>query len=90
MFTCWFFIECCKDRLQQTKCGIFGKEISNHVNPWHINVLYHFVKVMVEDKKVLLENIDTLKNVADSLTKYVSIEKFSSCRESIDIDYLNM
>jgi hypothetical protein len=29
---------------------------------------------MVEEKKVLLEKVDTLKNVADSLTKFVSIE----------------
>ena len=36
---------------------------------------------MVEDKKVLLEKVDTLKNVADSLTKSISIEKFSWCRE---------
>jgi hypothetical protein len=32
---------------------------------------------MVEDKKVLLEKLDTLKNVADSSTKSVSLEKFS-------------
>ena len=35
---------------------------------------------MVEDKKVLLEKVDTVKNVADSLTKSVSTEKFSWCR----------
>ena len=31
---------------------------------------------MVEEKKVLLEKVDTMKNVADSLTKSVSTEKF--------------
>jgi hypothetical protein len=35
---------------------------------------------MVEEKKVLLEKVDTLKNVADSLTKSVSTKKFSWCR----------
>jgi hypothetical protein len=35
---------------------------------------------MVEEKKV-----ETLKNVADSLTKFVSIEKFSWCRETMGI-----
>ena len=45
---------------------------------------------MVEDQKVLLEKVDTLKNVADSLTKSVSTEKFSWCRESMDIDALNL
>jgi hypothetical protein len=34
------------------------------------------VRDMVGDKKVLLEKVDTLNNVADSLTKSVSIEKF--------------
>jgi hypothetical protein len=38
---------------------------------------------MVEDKKVLLEKGDTLKNISDSLTKSMSIEKFSWCRESM-------
>ena len=37
----------------------------------HIDVQYHFVRDMVEGMKVLLEN------VADSLTKSVSTEKFS-------------
>ena len=56
----------------------------------HIDVQYHFVRDMVEDKKVLLEKVDTLKNVADSLTKSVSIEKLSWCRESMGIDALNL
>ena len=50
---------------------------------------YHFVRDIVEDKKVLLEKVDTLKNVADSLTKSVSTKKLSSCRESMGIDALN-
>ena len=45
---------------------------------------------MVEDKKVLLEKVDTMKNVADSLTKSVSTEKLSWCRESMGIDSLNL
>ena len=45
---------------------------------------------MVEEKKVLLEKVDTMKNVADSLTKSVSTEKFSWCRESMGIDALNL
>ena len=40
---------------------------------------YHFVRDMVEDKKVLLEKVDTVKNVADSLTKFVSTDNFSWC-----------
>jgi hypothetical protein len=44
------------------------------------------VRDMVEENKVLLEKVDTLKNVADSLTKSVSTEKFSWCRVTMGID----
>jgi hypothetical protein len=37
----------------------------------HIDVQYHFVRDMVEENKVLLEKVDTLKNVVDSLKKSV-------------------
>jgi hypothetical protein len=43
------------------------------------------VRDMVEEKKVLLEKVYTLKNVADSLTNYVSTEKFSCCRVTMSI-----
>jgi hypothetical protein len=40
---------------------------------------------MVEDRKVLLDKVDTLKNVADSLTKSVSFENLSCCGEIMGI-----
>jgi hypothetical protein len=40
---------------------------------------------MIEENKVSLMKVDTLKNVADSLTKSVSTEKFSWCRGSMGI-----
>ena len=46
---------------------------------------YHFVRDMVESMKVLLGKIDNLENVVDSLTKFVSVEKFSWCREAMGI-----
>ena len=54
----------------------------------HIDVQYHFVRDMVEDKRVLLVKVDTLKNVADALTKSVSTQKFSWCRETMDVEEL--
>ena len=48
-----------------------------HAKTNHIDVQYHFVRDMVEDKKVLLEMFDTLKNAADSLTKSIGIDMFS-------------
>jgi hypothetical protein len=40
---------------------------------------------MFEEKKVLLEKVDTLKNVVDSLTKSMSTENFSWCRVTMGI-----
>jgi hypothetical protein len=62
-----------------------AKNLAYHSKTKHIDVQYHFVRDMVEEKKVLLMKVDNLKNVADSLTKNVSIEKFSSCRGSMGI-----
>jgi hypothetical protein len=54
-----------------------AKNPTYHSKTKHIDVQYHFVRDMVEEKKVLLEKVDTLKNVADSLTKSMSTKKFS-------------
>ena len=40
---------------------------------------------MIEGKNVLLVKVDTLKNTADALTKYVSSENFSWCRETMGV-----
>jgi phosphoribosyl-AMP cyclohydrolase len=61
------------------------KNPTYHSKTNHIDIQYHFVRDMVEEKKVLLMKVDTLKNVADSLTKSVSTEKFSWCRGSMGI-----
>ena len=43
---------------------------------------------MIEDKKVLLVKVDTLKNIADALKKFVSSENFSWCRETMGVSGL--
>ena len=43
---------------------------------------------MIEDKKVLLVKVDTLKNTADALTKFVSFEKFSWSKETMGVSRL--
>eukprot|EP00253_Pinus_taeda_P021695 PITA_21695 len=45
-----------------------------HSKTKHIDVQYHFVRDMIEDKKVLPVKVDTLKNTANALTKSVSSE----------------
>jgi hypothetical protein len=61
------------------------KKPTYHSKTKHTDIQYHFVRDMVEEKKVLLMKVDTLKNVADSLTKYVSTKNFSWCRGSMGI-----
>jgi hypothetical protein len=60
-----------------------AKNLAYHSKTKHIDVQYHFVRDMVEDKKVLLMKVETLENVVDSLTKYMSTEKFSWYRGSM-------
>jgi hypothetical protein len=62
-----------------------AKNPTYHSRMKHIDVQYHFMRDMVERKKVLLEKVDTLENIADSLTKSVSVVKFSWCREAMGI-----
>ena len=66
-----------------------AKNPAYHSRTKHIDVQYHFVRDMVESMKVLLEKVDTLENVADSLTTSVSTEKFSWCRAAMGISALN-
>ena len=40
---------------------------------------YHFIRYLVEDKLVILEKIYGSKNLADMLTKGVTIEKLKLC-----------
>eukprot|EP00253_Pinus_taeda_P031334 PITA_31334 len=53
------------------------KNPAYHSKTKHIDVQYHFVRDMIEDKRVLLVKVETLKNTVDALTKSVSFEKFS-------------
>eukprot|EP00253_Pinus_taeda_P010578 PITA_10578 len=60
-----------------------------HSKTKHIDVQYHFVRDMIEDKKLLLVKVGTLKNTMDALTKFVSSEKFSWCREKMGVAELD-
>ena len=72
------------DRDSQSEIFL-AKNPAYHSKTKHIDVQYHFVRDMIEDKKVLLVKVDTLKNTVDALTKSVSSEKFSWCREAMGI-----
>ena len=67
---------------------LLAKNPAYHSKTKHIDVQYHFVRDMIEDKKVLLVKVDTLKNTVDALTKSVSSKKFSWCRETMGVSGL--
>ena len=56
-----------------------AKTPTYHSKTKNIDVRYHFVREMVGNGKVLLENVDMVDNIADLLTKSVSIEKYTWC-----------
>jgi len=45
---------------------------------------------MVESNKVMLDKVDTLENITDSLKNSMSIVKFYWCREAMGIDALGL
>jgi hypothetical protein len=65
------------------------KNLGYHSKTKNIHVQYHFLRDMVEEKKVFLMKVDTLKIVADSLKNIVRIENFSWCRGSMGISSLD-
>jgi hypothetical protein len=67
-----------------------AKNPAYHSKNKNIDVQYHFVRDMVESNKVILEKVDTLENIENSLTKYVSVVKFSWCREAMAIVSLGL
>eukprot|EP00253_Pinus_taeda_P036355 PITA_36355 len=67
---------------------LLAKNLAYHSKTKHIDVQYHFVRHMIEDKNVLLVKVDTLKNTADAWIKSVSSEKFSWCRETMGVSGL--
>jgi hypothetical protein len=84
-----------KQRAMKVSCDsqstiFLAKNHAYHSKTKHIDVQYHFVRDMVESNKVLVEKVDTLENIADSLTKSVSVVKFSWCIEAMGIAALGL
>ncbi|KAK8952543.1 hypothetical protein KSP39_PZI003450 [Platanthera zijinensis] len=57
----------------------------HHARTKHIDVRYHFVRDMIETGEVLLKKIDTKENHADMLTKVLSVQKFTYCKELMNV-----
>jgi hypothetical protein len=66
------------------------KNLAYNSKTKNIDVQYHFIKDMMERIKVLLDKVDKLENILDSLTKCLSSVKFSRCREKMGISSLGL
>ena len=85
MFRYWVVQQVVRIECDSRSTIFLAKNPTYHSKTKHIDFQYHFERDMIEEKKVSLMKVDTLKNVADSLTKSVNTEKFSWCRGSIGI-----
>jgi hypothetical protein len=62
-----------------------AKNLTFHSNTKHIQLMYHFIRSVLEDGHLKLEKIHTSQNPADMLTKGVTREKLSSCLVSVGL-----
>ena len=51
-----------------------------HAKTKHIDVKYHFMQDMLEDKRMELVKVHTDDNPADLMTKGLPLERFAHCR----------
>ena len=62
-----------------------AKNSAFHSKTKHIQLRYHFIRSVLEDRQLKLEKIHTSQNPADMLTKAVTREKLSTCSVSVGI-----
>ncbi|MCO5546936.1 hypothetical protein L7F22_000375 [Adiantum nelumboides] len=56
-----------------------------HAKTKHIEVKYHFIRSMLDDKSITLVKVHTDDNPADLLTKSLPAERFAYCRQMMGI-----
>ncbi|MCO5556827.1 hypothetical protein L7F22_010380 [Adiantum nelumboides] len=56
-----------------------------HAKMKHVDVKYHFIKDVLDDKRLHLVKVHTDDNPTDLLTKTLSPERFAHCRELMGI-----
>ena len=62
-----------------------AKNSAFHSKSKHTQMRYHFIRYLVEDELVIFEKICGSKNLADLLTKSVTIEKLKLCATSVGL-----
>ena len=62
-----------------------AKNLVFHSKSKHIQTKYHFIRYLVKDKLIILKKICGFKNLADMLTKGVTIENLKLCAALIGL-----
>ena len=57
-----------------------------HAKTKHVDVKYHFIRELIEDKQIQLFNFHTIENPIDLLTKGFLGDSFVHCGELLGID----
>ena len=56
-----------------------------HSKTKHVDVKYHFIREMLEEKQIQLVKVHTTENPADLLTKGLPAESFAHCRTLLGV-----
>ncbi|MCO5571964.1 hypothetical protein L7F22_025715 [Adiantum nelumboides] len=56
-----------------------------HSKTKHVDVKYHFIRQMIEDKQVQLVKVHTTDDPADLCTKGLAGESFAHCRKLLSV-----
>ena len=62
-----------------------AKNSTFHSRTKHIGLCYHFIKTLLEDEVLTLREIQRSKNLADMLTKVVTIDKLKLCSNLVGV-----
>ena len=62
-----------------------SKNLVQHSKTKHIEIRHHFIRELVEEKKIVLEYISTDKQIADIFTKALDTNRFECLRTSLGL-----
>ena len=56
----------------------------------HVDIKYHFVKDIIEQRDIILEHCSSIDMAADILTKPLDTHKFKKCRDMLGMSSRNI
>lgn len=65
----------------------FAKNSTFHSKTKHIQIKYHFIRSLLKDGALVLEKINGSENLADMLTKVITLEKLKFCSTLVGLRF---